>query len=94
MDNIQVTTNNVPRDLFCPCEVPAHIYADFDYIDFDDGPRLFKYRRQWYDICEFMKAPEVLGDWQGYQSETHFSGIVVKYAEGMERVIVGAYYAP
>lgn len=52
---MEITTNNVPRELVALVDVPAEERSDFDYIDEDDAysPRLFRYKDSWYDSGEF-----------------------------------------
>lgn len=111
---MKITTNNVPRDLLMPHELPAGIMeSEFDYVSdpTECGARFFKYRGAWYDVNEFThitrRAKEcggfsqpVDGDspifaWDGIQTETYFSGIVIKikFADDGERVIVGSVYS-
>lgn len=71
----------------------------------DHSNRFFKYRGWWYDTNEFVRIefertnsfttvvePESpLAKWQGVQSDSYFSGIVIRYTEDFEAVIVGRY---
>jgi len=99
---MKITTNNVPRNLVCFHDLPDTAQSDFDYVSGDDlySPRFFSYRGAWYDTNEFMRfdyanafsGPQ-FAKWDGYQSETFFSGIVVRYVDDFERVIVGLYFS-
>jgi hypothetical protein len=56
-----------------------------------------------YDPAEFRPIPrdtcapdggiEQMQAWQGYQPISYFSGLVLRYTEDCEQVIVGTYYA-
>lgn len=73
-------------------------------------PRFFNYKNAWYDSGEFVRiierrdayngwAHQVDNDspllaWHGIQTETHFSGVLIKQVSDhdYESVIVGRYY--
>ena len=90
-----IITNNVPRDVLLGYDLTRKELDEFDYLDADEigGHSFFRYRGWVYDLGEFMAsaAPSdsPLSDWDGYHADTYFSGVVVKYVEDCERVIVG-----
>jgi hypothetical protein len=102
---MEIITNHVPRDVVDAWELPASQRAEFDYLDWakieagEESASFIKYRGEWYDLGDFMttRSPgvsDVLGQWDGYISDSFFSGIVVKYADSeCETVIVGTYYS-
>jgi len=98
---MEVITNNVPRDVIYGYELTDTERKEFDYVDFhsDDGQyhEFFRYKGEVYDIGEFQIVPDMLLKemkwWDGYISDSFFSGILVKYVDEFERVIVGRYYA-
>ena len=66
----------------------------------------FRYRGVIYDPSEFMAVPSPLNGWalehddsadpefskwQGYQSDSYFSGVVIRYSDDCERYQVGTY---
>jgi len=64
----------------------------------------FRYRGCVYDAQEFFVVPAKpegwsleLGDefytWHGYQSDSYFSGIVIRWSEDFEQYQIGTYYA-
>ena len=103
---IQIKTNNVPRDLVSLADLPPDAAKDFDYIDGEDrySTRLFCYRGCWYDANEFSAvlateslsgpsyASHPLRAWSGYQSDTYWSGVCIRYANEFESVIVGRWF--
>lgn len=105
MANLTIITNNRPRDLLCLADIPKHIAIDeFGYIDSGEfyTPRIVAYRGAFYDVNEFTRTPnneparQELNDlsaWDGYQSNSYFSGVVLRYVDNFERVIVGRYYS-
>ena len=101
--SITVTTNNVPRLILEPYELTTSERRLFPYLDWEaleegrESASFFRYRGEVYDLAEFMvwdnpSSPTRLG-WNGFQSDTFFSGIVVKYCDDHDHVIVGRYYA-
>lgn len=94
---LEIITNNQPRQLIYGHELTEKEKEDFDYLDDIDGHDFFRYKGQVYDPCEFMRIenhPDSdFNSWQGYSSDTFFSGIVLKYNDDMESVIVGRYYS-
>jgi hypothetical protein len=97
---MQVITNNVSRPVIYGYELTDEEKAEFDHLDFlmDDGhlSEFFRYKGEVYEIRDFQMIPhnatEMFG-WDGYISDTFFSGILIKYTDEFESVIVGRYYA-
>ena len=92
---LKITTNNVPRDLIQGYELSDKEKAEFDYIDKEeiDGHNFFRYKGLVYDLGEFMRVGHSFGlqGWDGYHSDSAFSGILVKYVDHGDRIIVGWY---
>lgn len=98
---LTVICNNVPRDVVEAWELSEVERKEFDYLDWEaleqgsDSASFFRYRGTVYDLGEFER---VSGDtfgyvFDGFQSDTFFSGTVIRYVENCERVIVGRYYS-
>lgn len=99
-----VKTNNVPRDILEGWETTPEEREELDYIDWPAVERgeasvsLFRFKDQVYDLGEFdttSRLPEFnpLRRWDGYSSDSFFSGVVVRYTEDHERIVVGTFYA-
>lgn len=102
--DLKITTTNAPRELLTFTE--AHGFKDFDPSDFDymdrfdhQVPRLFRYKKQWYDIGEFVKTDKdgPLKEWHGVYADTFFSGVVVRIPRlggglDLERVVAGTFF--
>lgn len=91
---VTIKTNNVPRDVVTGAQLNGREKAEFDYYTNDEleNASFFRYKGDVYDIGEFLYAPESLEPWHGYFSTTHFSGVVIRYTDDMESVIVGVYW--
>ena len=100
MSELVIKTNNIPRDVIFGYELTEIERKEFDYHDFEaDNPSFFRFKGQLYDLGEFMRISEhaiqmqePLAAWDGFVSNSFFSGVVVRYVENCERVIVGSYY--
>jgi hypothetical protein len=94
---VTIRTNNVPRDLLDWSDLTNKEQAEFDYIDDPQyaTQRFFRYRGWTYDVQEFMSANgnNALMGWDGYSSDSYFSGVLIKLVCECERVIVASYYS-
>jgi hypothetical protein len=109
---MKVHTNNVPREIIYAHELSAEDRAEFDYLDWEaiergeDTRDFFRYKGELYDLADFMTTapgpfnyglPKEFNDWDGYQSDSFFSGILVRYARDesgnldADFVVVGWY---
>jgi hypothetical protein len=99
-----IKTNNVPRDVLEAFELSAGERAQFDYLNWpaleagEDSASFVRFKGELYDLGEFSTTsgmPEFspLRAWDGYLSDSYFSGILVRYCEHFERVIVATFYA-
>jgi hypothetical protein len=96
-----VRTNHVPRDVIDAHELSAAEREEFDYIDWpaidagSDSASFIRYRGELYDLGEFEVWDNPMSPtrerWDGYRSDSYFSGLVVRYVDNCERVIVGLY---
>ena len=104
MTDVTVITNHVPRDVIEAYEPTVAERAEFDYLNWsaieagEDSASFFRYKGDTYDLGEFMAwtyAPitPMQAAWDGYRSDTFFSGMLVRYVDEFERVIVGRYYS-
>lgn len=103
MPDLTIITNNVPRDVVEAFELSPEEREEFDYIDWaaveegSESASFVRYRGELYDLSEFEvwrnpSSPLNVGGWQGMRSDSYFSGLLVRYVEDFERVIVGRYY--
>jgi hypothetical protein len=106
MDKMTIITNHVPRDVVEAYELTPKEREEFDYHDWDkiergeDSPTFFRYKGEVYDLGEFSSTDNIFyhdplhpfRKWSGYLSDSYFSGMLVKYVDNFERVIVARYY--
>lgn len=100
---ITVRTNNVPRDIIEAYELSADEREQFDYLKWDaiergeDSASFFRFKGDLYDLGEFMRWDNPMSPtrhgWDGYRSDSYFSGLVVRYVDNFERVVVGTFFA-
>jgi hypothetical protein len=104
MSDITIKTNSIPRHILDGHEMTDKERKEFDYVDWDtidtghDSASFFRYKGHTYDLGEFMTTdplPEFspLRKWDGYLNDSFFSGIVIRWCEDHESVIVGTFYA-
>lgn len=102
-DNImKIITNNKPRHIIYGFELSDKEKEQFDYLDNIDECSFFRYKGEIYGLGEFMRIDKVIAphpqrpgweNWQGYSSDSYFSGVLVRYTSDNESVIVGCYFS-
>lgn len=105
MSTLTIKTNRHPHDILYWDELTAKEQREFDYLDTEQrqsNASFFRYRSNVYDLGEFMRVSEPMASncqfkgleqWDGYASDSFFSGILVKYVQDFERVIVATYFS-
>ena len=108
MSEITIITNNVPREVIYGYQLTEKERLEFDYYNWgkialgqDDDPSFFRYKGELYDLAEFEVTANVAifrnKFWHLYQSDSFFSGILVKWSyadeDDYESVTVGRYYS-
>jgi hypothetical protein len=94
---VKITTDHKPREIIDAAQLTEAERAEFDYLNWraidagTDSASFFRYKGAVYDLGCFMRAPESLRPWDGYTSDSAFSGLVVRYANDNEDIIVGWY---
>ena len=101
---MKIVCNNVRRNLIYGYELTDAQKKDFDYINAEefDSHDFFTYKGVVYDPSEFVRIDNTIAPhcqregWEkfdGYQSNSFFSGILFKYSANFESVIVATYFA-
>ena len=97
---MQIITNNKPRVLVAYADLPAKAQVEFDYVLLSDAysPRFVQYKGAWYDVYDSQYTGELGFDqfkgWHGIVSDSFFSGVLFKWVDDGEAVIVGRYFSP
>lgn len=93
---MNIKTNNRPRDVLYWWNLTEKEKAEFDYLGTEaskNDATFFRYKGHCYALGEFMYcSSDALAAWYGYQSDTFFSGVVVRYGNAFDSVIVGTYF--
>lgn len=92
---VDIRTNNVHRPFAYRHEVPLKVLRDqFLHLE-DEIDGFIKYRGYWYHSSDFMSLQHNsdLSNWDGYISDTYFSGIVIRITNGGNSCIMGRYYS-
>lgn len=92
---MEIITNNQERNFLYEHEVPKHILEnDLDYAK-DTGDGFIKYKGNYYHLCDFMRIegnfPNEFKGWNGYLSDSFFSGILIKVSEDGETYKIATY---
>ena len=97
-NDMEIITNNQPRPILYSWNLSAKELAEFDYMDDEEKEfaQFFRYKGNVYDLGVFLAVGNSvmfgeLSQWHGYQNDSYFSGLVVKYADDHESVTVGWY---
>jgi hypothetical protein len=93
---VTIKTDHKWRDLVYRSDVPADVLADqFSYQNAEevlDG--FFCYRGYWYHLDRFMVCDsDDLKNWDGYASDSYFSGVLIRLSPDGEQIKIGSYYS-
>ena len=105
--SLTIKTNNVPRETFSGMLADMYVgeakakklREQFDYLTDEEFEvtDFIQYRGYFYSLGDFMRASDdATGDlsgWDGYASDSFFSGVCIKFHDSpYGEVIVGRYY--
>jgi hypothetical protein len=100
VSGLTIRTSHQSRPVLQWHDLSARERREFDYLDTDDArscAEFVRYRGVVYDLAEFMAAskdgPEEFRAWDGYRSDSFFSGILIRYVDDAERVVCATYYS-
>ena len=97
--DMKITTNNHHRDILYWYQLTEKERKEHNYLDTEqkqDDATFFYYRGWCYYLNDFQRInpnfPTVMiKNWEGYLSDSYFSGIVIRYVDDCERIVVGMY---
>jgi hypothetical protein len=102
VNSITIKTNHRARHTLDWHELTAKERKKFDYLDSDEkqiGATFVRYRGWTYDLGEFTRVPAEMfqGKWDGYSSDSFFSGVLIKYVDDgwgdLADVVMATYYS-
>ncbi|MBA2708269.1 MAG: hypothetical protein H0U59_10760 [Gemmatimonadaceae bacterium] len=105
MTEVTIITNSVPRYILDAYELTVEERAEFDYLDWqaiergEDSSSFFRYKGEIYDLGDIPavdrrpNGDSAFQQWDGVAFDSFFSGILVRYVDDFERVIVGRFYS-
>jgi len=102
---MKITTNHNRLRILDSWDLTVKEAEQFDYLDWDklregtDSASFFRFKGEVYDLGEFQRITQndysEIKDWDGYLSDSYFSGMLVKYAKDEDNrddmVIVATY---
>ena len=93
---MNIITDNKWKKFKCRNEVPKKILKSrFDYQDAEgsfDG--FIFYRKVWYHLDNFLvcgKSSPFPKNWEGYTSDSFFSGVLLRVSPDGERYMIATY---
>jgi hypothetical protein len=99
MSDVEIITNNVPREILDASQLTEAERKDFDYLDWDaleegrDSASFIRYRGELYDLNDTEGTFPADRRWF-YRSDSFFSGVLFRYAPSdTDYIICGRYYA-
>lgn len=96
MGEMVIITNNVPRDILDGMQLTDKEREEFDYLNWPaieegtDSASFFRYKGEVYDLGTFMRYGT--DGWDGIANWSFSNGLLVKYVNDYESVIVAYYY--
>ena len=96
MSELKLITNNKPRRVLSWYDLTSKEQLEFDYLTSNDrelDASFARYRGWVYDLGEFMRTPDDLKPFHGYISDTFFSGVLCRFVNHGDSVIMGRYYS-
>ena len=92
---MNIVTNNHPREVVYGHELPEKWQKEYDYLADFQSERFVKYKGIYIHLGDFLTTQQVKGleGWDGYLSDSYFSGLLVKFVEDEDFVVMGRYYS-
>jgi len=97
---MEIITNNVPRDILQGYELTDAEKREFDYVNWfavlagEENAEFVRYKGTLYHLQDTERVTNNLfPNWDGYVSETFFSGVLFRYVNDFEQIICGRYYS-
>ena len=92
MSELKIRTNGHYREVLDWSQLTVKEQEEYAYLE-EDGGSFFRYKNWTYFLGDFMRigndAP--FKGWDGYHSDSFFSGVLVKYSNCGDAVKVATY---
>lgn len=98
MNKFKVITNNVPRPIVFGYELSEEERKEFDYLNEEEfmSNQFVRYKGELYDLHDFeavrVTSNKELEKWDAYQSDSFFSGKVLKYCKDQDDSVIMGWY--
>lgn len=91
---ITIKTNGQYRPVLYWEDLTSKEQGEFDSSTKEESSYI-RYKKWVYALDDFMRTNcnDVLSKWDGYHGESYFSGVLVKYSNCGDAVVVGTYYS-
>lgn len=86
---VKIATDHKWKQFKHGYELPKKVRKEFDYMseeDYISNCEFFEYHKTWYNTWDFQVVTKVMkesnpiwNNWDGYSSDSFFSGIVIKF---------------
>jgi len=97
VSDLKIICNNKPRHVLTWYDLTPREQSEFvGYLDDEDkqsSADFARYRGWVYDLGEFMRTPDDLKPFHGYVSDSFFSGVLCRFVDHGESVVMGRYYS-
>ena len=94
MSELKIRTNGHYREVLDWSQLTVKEQEEYAYLE-EDGGSFFRYKNWTYFLGDFMRigndAP--FKGWDGYHSDSFFSGVLVRYEDGGYSVKVATYFS-
>lgn len=102
-NEITIKCNNKPREIIYGFNLSEKEAKEFDYLGENiECHSFFRYKGEVYDLGEFIAlnrdknncfSPDQFKGFDGYMSDSYFSGILVKFCEDSDFIVVATYFS-
>lgn len=93
--SLTIKTDHKWKNFLYGNEVPKKVLAEYDWLSEDEKWDGWVRRgKEYYHISDFMRIPgpnPFGGKWNGYFSDSFFSGIVIEMSDDGEQYKIGLY---
>jgi len=92
-----IRTNLNVRQFLYRNQVPDNVLkSKFDWLSDDDVDMFIRYKGEYYHVSEFSATDgnSTFRNWDGYISDSYFSGVLIKYVKGVDGgYMIGTYFS-